>query len=68
MLHSAGVSEPELDELSEAMKHDGKTFGPKVNNWIAKTGPKILSGGVKIGAAVGTTLLIEYLKQYFGLS
>jgi hypothetical protein len=27
---------------------------------------RILSGGVKIGASVGQTLLAEYLKQYCG--
>jgi len=39
----------------------------KVKDWVKKTAPKVLSGGVKIGASVGQTLLLEYLKQYFGL-
>jgi len=68
VLRSAGVSEPELDELSLAVKHDEKKFGPKVKEWIAKVGPKVLSSGVKIGATVGQTLLLGYLKQYYGLS
>jgi AbiTii-like protein len=67
VLRSAGVADPELDELSAAVKQDGKKVGPKVKGWIAKTAPKVLSGGVKIGAAVGQSLLTEYLKQYCGL-
>jgi len=68
VLRSAGVSEPEISELSTAVKEDGQKAGSKVKEWIKKTAPKVLSGGVKIGAAVGQTLLLEYLKQYFGLS
>jgi hypothetical protein len=68
VLCTAGVSDPELDELSTAVREDGKTMGARVKGWISKTAPKVLSGGVKIGASVGQTLLIEYLKQYYGLS
>ncbi len=53
MLRSAGISEPELDELSEAIKDEKRTTGARVKGWIEKTAPKVLSGGVKIGAAVG---------------
>lgn len=67
VLGSAGVSETELAELSTAIKTDGKTMGVKVRDWIKKTGSKVLSGGVKVGVAVGQSLLLEYLKQYFGL-
>jgi hypothetical protein len=68
VLRSAGISEPELNELSTAVKGDGKTMGAKVKDWIEKTAPKVLSGGVKVGVAVGQSLLLEYLKQYYGLS
>jgi len=68
VLRSAGVSEPDLDELSAASQQDGKKLGPKVKEWIVKAGPKVLSGGVKMGAAVGQAVLSEYLKQYFGLT
>ena len=43
-------------------------MGSMVTGWIMKTAPKVLSGGVKVGAAVGQTLLTEFLKQYFGLT
>jgi hypothetical protein len=56
-MRPAGVSEPELNELSTAAKEDGKTMGTKVKGWIEKTAPKVLSGGVKIGVSVGQTLL-----------
>lgn len=68
VLRTAGVSGPELDDLSTAVKEDGKTMGERVKCWIEKTAPKVLSGGVKIGVSVGQTLLVEYLKQYYGLS
>lgn len=68
VLRSSGISEPELKELSKAAKADGKTMGARVKGWIEKTAPKVLSGGVKVGLAVGQSLLLEYLKQYYGLS
>ena len=68
VLHTAGISGPELKELSKAVEEDGNTMGAKVKTWILKTAPKVLSGGVKIGVAVGQMLLTEYLKQYYGLS
>ncbi|MGB2603508.1 MAG: hypothetical protein WBC78_07930 [Candidatus Sulfotelmatobacter sp.] len=68
VLRTAGVSDPELDELSTAVREDGKTMGARVKGWISKAAPKVLSGGVRIGVSVGQTLLVEYLKQYYGLS
>ena len=68
VLRSAGISEHELNELSTAVKGDGKTMGARVKDWIEKTAPKVLSSGVKVGVAVGQSLLLEYLKQYYGLS
>jgi hypothetical protein len=67
-LQASGVSEPELKELSSAVDQDGKTMGANVTGWIKRTAPKVLSGGVKVGIAVGQPLLTEFLKQYFGLS
>jgi len=68
VLRGSGMSEAELTELSTAVESDGKTMGAKVKSWIEKTAPKVLSGGVKVGVAVGQSLLLEYLKQYYGLS
>jgi hypothetical protein len=68
VLQGAGISESELTELGTAVKADGKSMGAKVRSWIEKTAPKVLSGGVKVGVAVGQSLLQEYLKQYYGLS
>lgn len=67
-LRASGVSEPELKELSGAVNQDGKTMGANVTGWIKKTAPKVLSGGVKVGIAIGQPLLTEFLKQYFGLT
>jgi hypothetical protein len=69
VLRSAGLADPELKELSEAIGSDGQQkMGSKVMAWVKTTAPKVLAGGVKMGAAVGQTLLIEWLKQYYGLS
>jgi hypothetical protein len=68
VLQNSGVSKPELDELSEAVKRDDQTMGSSVEGWIKKTAPKVVSGGVKVAVAVGQTLLTEYMKQYFGMT
>jgi hypothetical protein len=67
VLQASGLSKLEMEELSTAINRDGKQMGSGVWGWIKKTAPKVLSGGVKVGAAVGQTLLTEFLKQYFGL-
>ncbi|HEY4901310.1 MAG TPA: hypothetical protein VIH91_10885 [Terriglobales bacterium] len=68
-LRNTGLSQLEIEELSTAVKQgDQKPMGTGVMGWIKKNAPKAISGGVKIGAAVGQTLLTEYLKQYYGLS
>ena len=35
--------------------------------WIKATAPKVLAGGVKMGAEVGKAVLTEMLMQYYGL-
>jgi AbiTii len=67
-LRASGVSDPDLKELSSAVNQDGKTMGSNVSAWVKKTAPKVLSGGVKVGIAIGRPLLTEFLKQYFGLT
>lgn len=67
VLHNSGMSKPELEELSTAIKQDGQTMGSRVQGWINKNAAKVLSGGVKIGATIGQSLLTEYMKQHLGL-
>jgi len=70
VLKNAGVSETELKELSAAVESDGdqKLKGDgSVMRWIKVTAPKVLAGGVKMGAEVGKTVLTEMLMQYYGL-
>lgn len=68
VLKRSGLSDEDLAELSAAEKEDGpKTMGKGVMNWIKKTAPKVLAGGVKIGTEVGQKLLTEWLKQYCGI-
>jgi hypothetical protein len=69
-LKDAGVAAPELKELSTAVKSDGnqklKENG-SVMKWVKSTAPRVLAGGVKIGAEVGKAVLTEMLMQYYGL-
>jgi len=70
VLKDAGITSPELKELSAAVKSDGnqnlKENG-SVMKWIKATAPKVLAGGVKMGAEVGKAVLTEMLMQYYGL-
>jgi hypothetical protein len=69
-LKEAGIAGPELKELSAAVESDGnqklKESG-SVMKWIKSTAPKVLAGGVKIGAEIGKAVLTEMLMQYYGL-
>ena len=69
-LKDAGITGPELKELSAAVEADRnqklKENGPVVK-WIKATAPKVLAGGVKMGAEVGKAVLTEMLMQYYGL-
>jgi len=67
VLLNAGLSNSEVDQLSDAVNQDGRSIGSRVGEWMKKSAPKVLSGGVRVGASIGQTLLLEYLKQYFGL-
>ena len=67
VLRGAGIGQRELDELSTAVTEDGQKIGSKVNDWIKRAAPMVLSEGVKMGAEVGKALLTEYLKRYCGM-
>jgi hypothetical protein len=70
VLKDAGITGPELKELSAAVQSDGnqklKENG-SVMKWIKSTAPKVLAGGVKMGAEIGKSVLTEMLMQYYGL-
>lgn len=69
-MKNVGVNDVELRGLSAAMQSDGDQKlkdGSAVMNWIKAQAPKVLSGGVKMGAEVGKAVLTEMLMQYCGL-
>jgi hypothetical protein len=68
VLCNSGVSQSDVGSLATAVSEDKDQMGPTVKGWIEKTAPKVLSGGVKMAASVGQSILTEYLKHYFGLS
>jgi len=66
----AGIAKSELKELSAAIETDGDqklTEDGSVVKWIKATAPKVLVGGVKMGAEVGKEVLSEMLMRYYGL-
>jgi hypothetical protein len=70
-LNNAGIASTALEELSKDIAADGtpsgSPLGTRVLDWIKKQAPNVVSGGVKIGASVGQSLLTEYLKQHYGI-
>ena len=62
-----GIDEKDTTELSQAIEKDGKPMGTGVKGWIDRNGGKMVDGGVKMATAIGTTLLTEFLKKYYGL-
>ena len=70
-LSNAGIAPVAVDELSKEIAADktpaGSPLGTRVLDWIKKQAPNVVSGGVKIGASVGQSLLTEYLKQHYGI-
>jgi|SRR5579864_417046 len=70
VLKDAGIASTELKELSEAVKSDGshklKEDGA-VMGWIKANAPRVLAGGIKMGAEVGKAVLTEMLMKYYGL-
>lgn len=68
VLGNSGVSQSDVGSLANAVSEDKNQMGPAVKDWIKKTAPKVLSGGVKMAASVGQSILTEHLKHYFGLS
>jgi hypothetical protein len=67
VLNESGIGDGDVAELSQAIQKDGKTIGTGVRGWISRNADKVLDHGLKLGTAVGTTLLTEYLKQHLGL-
>jgi hypothetical protein len=68
-LRKTGLTDNDLNDLTEAEKADGdRKMGTRVLEWIKKNGSKAAIGGVKLGAEVTKTVLTAYIKQYMGLS
>ena len=62
-----GIGDSDTAELSQAIEKDGKPMGTGVRGWIDRNGGKMVDGGAKIATTIGTTLLTEFLKKYYGL-
>jgi hypothetical protein len=66
-LLALGIQEPDIGELSHAMEQDGRKLGSRVREWIGRNAPKVFDKGVQVGASVGTTILVDYIKRHFGM-
>lgn len=53
--------------ITEEPNREGKSFGPKVNNWMKRMLDKSLNGTWQVGIASAGALLSEMLKQYYGM-
>lgn len=71
ILDYAGISPPDIEQLSREIAEDktpaNSPLGTRVLDWIKKQAPNVVSGGVRVGASVGQSLLTEYLKQHYGI-
>jgi hypothetical protein len=69
VLTKSGLVTEDLQGLTEAMRADGnQPLGSRVTTWITTNAHKVVAGGVKIGVSIGQELLIQWLKQYFGMT
>jgi hypothetical protein len=66
-LLSHGIQDPEISKLSKAIEEDGKTFGGKVKDWIARNATKVWDHGLQLSTSVGSAVLTEYAKKHLGV-
>ena len=66
-MKSLGMGDPEMAELSDAVKEDGKTMGSRVKQWSLRWGGKVVSAGAQASIAAGQAMLLELLERHFGL-
>jgi len=66
-LLKSGLSEPDVQALTRAMRTDGGSVRSSIASWIAKVSPKLVSAGIATTQSVAQSLLTGWLNQYFGL-
>jgi hypothetical protein len=66
-MQSLGIGDPEMTELSDAVKEDGKTIGSRVKQWALTYGGKVVSAGAQSSIAAGQAMLLDLLERHFGL-
>lgn len=67
-LIKAGLDKSDLEGLTHAIKSDGDKPATNVGQWIKDKAPKVLVGGLKIGASIGIEILTTLIKQHYGLT
>ena len=66
-LIQAGLNQPEVDALTNAIEADGAKPGRTVAEWIKENASKVLTGGVKVGTKIGSEILTAWIKQHYGV-
>jgi len=71
-LHSAGVSNDDIDHLGRAIEDDPKPtvagkFGSSVSNWLGAMLSKAASGAWELSAAAAAKVLVDAISAYYGL-
>lgn len=67
-----GIDSEDVKEIEEVLQnekpdYENKRLGARAIEWIKKVSGKALQGVGKIATSVSSSVLAEYLKQYYGL-
>jgi len=71
-LRKYGIEEEDISELTEIVKTEKpdlkkNTLGPKTSGWIGKITTKALTGTGKILQSVASGVLVQLVKEHFGM-
>jgi hypothetical protein len=72
-LENLSLPSNEITELENIVTKDeaiisNKKLGPKVSKWLGKVTEKAVSGSIEIASKEGITVIINAIKEYYGLS
>jgi hypothetical protein len=56
-----------VQELSVAVKKDGKHVGSNLTEWIVRVAPKLVLAGAATSGKIAQSLITGWLQQYLGI-
>lgn len=66
-LTGLGMARQDLDGLTEAMEADAGKPGTGIAAWVRDKAAKVLLGGVRVGAEIGSQVLTALIMKHYGL-